>query len=102
MATGNTLTILGRRRALWAIAFGLLFLGSMMFGDWVLDKVGWAGYAALVVFGAGIIVALELRLTRVCCPDCGQYLERNPGGTPSQYRCPRCGVVWDTEFRKAG
>ena len=101
MTTINTLSTLRKRRALLATVFGVLIFGGVFFDGWILEHVGWIAYGIFALIGVGILIALELRLRRVRCPDCGQPTEPKPGGTPSQYYCPKCGVVWDTEFRKA-
>ena len=98
--TTDTLNALRRRSALWAAVFGVVSFGGLFFNGWVLEQVGWPVDVVFVLTGCGIVYALALRVLRVPCPDYGRHLERKPGGTPTQYYCPKCGVVWDTEFRK--
>lgn len=98
----NTLRVLRTRQfqaaSIFGFLFGFLFVGGMA----VLRWVGWFGYSIFALIATGIVTALELRLRHVRCPDCHRVLVPKPDGTPSQYRCPQCGIVWDTQFRKRG
>jgi len=60
-------------------------------------------WAIAVVIGITGLVTQEMRFRRFRCPDCGAMLryERLPPGSPIEYHCERCDVIWETGFSES-
>jgi len=95
-----TLRTLRKRRFQTAVVLGVLCFGTFFLGGWALEGARWVAYTVFAFVATGVLIWLELRLARVCCPDCGRRLKPKAGGTDSQYQCPKCGLVWDIAWPK--